>query len=732
MNSSGISNRALPAAAMAGAGLLMAHQVAGKAARDAVFLSNYDPSALPAMMAAAAITAACLGLASSRVLSRLTPGRVVPWAFALSALLQLAEWRLLFTHPHLAAVAVYLHLVAFSAVLLSGFWSLTNELLDAHTAKRRFGQIAGAGTLGGILGGLAAERVNAWFDTRSVLAWLAVLHLAASLTLALMRALAGSRLRKPATAPDLEAQGSARQAFAKAPYLFSLAALVLIGTTTAAAIDWVFKSQVAAHYGRGEPLMRFLTLFHTAVAVTTFLVQTLATRFCLERWGLGRTVSVLPASVALGGLGALFSPVFGVLTAVRGAESVLRGSLFRSGYELFYTPIPVKEKRAAKSIIDVGADRLGDALGAGITQSFLWLGAGTASNRIQQTVTALAGEAFVLALRLDPGYVQAFEQSLLDRAVELDPGEVHDTTTRAVVLSEVAAAPAASSAMERTTEQVRPARPLEPLLQQLADLRSGKPERVCAVLQSIDRLEPLLAAQVVTLLGWDETTVPARAVLARAAPRICGQLVDCLLDPEQDFAIRRRIPPVLVHAANQRAADGLMLGFEDSRFEVRFQCGRALAEMIAKQPELSIKREQVLNVVERELSVSRSIWNGRRLLDRRDTSERTQFLDEVLRERADAGLEHVFTLLGLILPGEPLKVAFRALHTDDRLLRGLALEYLEAALPEHISRKLTHIVEQGPRETVRRSTDEVVASLMQSNQSVVLRLREKLGASGSG
>jgi len=92
VNSSAISNRALPAAAMAGAGLLMAHQVAGKAARDAVFLSNYDASSLPAMMAAAAITAAGLGLASSRVLSRLTPARVVPWAFALSALLQLAEW----------------------------------------------------------------------------------------------------------------------------------------------------------------------------------------------------------------------------------------------------------------------------------------------------------------------------------------------------------------------------------------------------------------------------------------------------------------------------------------------------------------------------------------------------------------------------------------------------------------------------------------------------------------
>ena len=52
--------------------------------------------------------------------------------------------------------------------------------------------------------------------------------------------------------------------------------------------------------------------------------------------------------------------------AVRGGETVFRGSLFRTGYEVFYTPVPPDEKRAAKSLIDVGFDRLGDALGGGL------------------------------------------------------------------------------------------------------------------------------------------------------------------------------------------------------------------------------------------------------------------------------------------------------------------------------------------------------------------------------
>jgi hypothetical protein len=52
------------------------------------------------------------------------------------------------------------------------------------------------------------------------------------------------------------------------------------------------------------------------------------------------------------------------IVAARAGESVFRGSLFRASYEIFYTPMEAEERRAAKSIIDVGFDRLGDAAGA--------------------------------------------------------------------------------------------------------------------------------------------------------------------------------------------------------------------------------------------------------------------------------------------------------------------------------------------------------------------------------
>src|SRR6476659_11132437 len=113
--------------------------------------------------------------------------RVVPAAFAFGSLLHIAEFVLLRTSSnglHAAVVAmVYLHLVGFGAILLSGFWSVANEVFDPRDAKRQFGRIAAAGTVGGICGGLLAERGAALFGGESLLALLAGLHLAACFVL---------------------------------------------------------------------------------------------------------------------------------------------------------------------------------------------------------------------------------------------------------------------------------------------------------------------------------------------------------------------------------------------------------------------------------------------------------------------------------------------------------------------------------------------------------------------
>src|SRR6185295_1369536 len=281
--------------------------------------------------------------------------------------------------PAIAAVVVYLHISGVGPLLGSGFWLISSERFDPRTAKRRFGQIAGAGTLGGLLSALVAERVAAVFGVAAMLPVLAVLHMVSAWQVRRLavpseaagktKATAAETFRNPTDAPGR----SGLRVIADAPYLRYLAALVLLGTTSAALVDYLFKMEAVRTFGRGDNLLRFFAIYYAATSLITFVVQMSSSRYVLERFGLAMTTSTPSFALLAGSLSGLVGPGLGSMVMARGSESVFRGSLFRAGYELFYTPIPADDKRAAKSIIDVAFDRLGDALGGGLVRLVLFV-----------------------------------------------------------------------------------------------------------------------------------------------------------------------------------------------------------------------------------------------------------------------------------------------------------------------------------------------------------------------
>jgi hypothetical protein len=173
----------------------------------------------------------------------------------------------------------------------------------------------------------------------------------------------------------------------------------------------------------------------------------------------------------------------------------------------------------------------------------------------------------------------------------------------------------------------------------------------------------------------------ARAALKRMGVKITGMFVDALLDPERDFVIRRRVPRMLVDLPSPRCVDGLFAALQDARFEVRFYAGRALYLLLKDHPHLSVQPEHVWEELNRELSLQRSVWNSHRLLDDRGSHDTPWFFDPELLDRAERNLEHLFTLLALVLPEGAVRIAFRALHTNDAQLKGTAFEYLESVTP---------------------------------------------------
>jgi hypothetical protein len=555
------------ALAFAGAAAMIAHQVAGKAARDGFFLSAYAPSALPAMVASGAALSLVLAVVFARVFEKFGTRQVTPAAFLLSGALHAIEWMLVDAGPGVAAVLIYLHIVGLGAILLSGFWLLLSEIFDLRQAKKLFGRIAGAGTAGGIAGGLIAERVVSLSSTPSLLLMLAILHAACGILSAGLR---GScvRISKP------REPVSTRKAFDRTPLLWRLAALVFLGTSTAALLDYLFKLGATMSIGKGPALVRFFALYYTGCQVATFLFQTFLARPAVERFGIAKSVASLPAAVGVSATVALLIPIYPLVAVARALEATLRGSLFRSGYEFLYTPVPPPDKRAVKTVIDVGCDRLGDAAGAGAVQVMVALGPTLARPEILGLSMVLSLLSIVLALRLESAYRNVLERSLVERARE-DEDAASDVSLMNTLFEGIPAVsgiPAAPGRQAGGRERalLRPAsQTLDPTLARMEELRSKDSVRVARVLHPEARFDPLVVAQVIRLLAWDEVSGRARMYLEAGGRRIIGQLNDALADEEIDFAIRRRIPRLLARQPSQFAVDGLLAGLLDVRFDIR-------------------------------------------------------------------------------------------------------------------------------------------------------------------
>ncbi len=732
---------------------IIATQVAGKAARDALFLTHFDISALPLVLIASALLSIGAVLFAARGITILGPSRVVPPLFLASGILLVAEWVFAMRSARPASVIVYLHVAVIGSLLISGFWSIINETFDPRRAKQGIGRIVGGATMGGLFGGVVADQVGSRAGVLWVLPVIAALHLvcAALLTRFEAKGTAAQSWRAWfATGSRRHDAESGFRVLRRVGYLRNLAIIVLLGNAAATLVDFLFKARATERFHDGAELVRFFAVFYTLVSVVTLVVQASMTRRLLERVGIANLVSVRPAVMTAGGLVTL--PVLGLvgLGILRGVEAVLQSSLFRSGYELLYTPVIPRDKRSTKTIIDVGADRMGDVLGGAIIRAVIFLPMVVADHVLVLLAVVLSVVGFIIARALRRGYIRALEASLIDQANQLDLKEDQALITRttlmesfagidlsmssaAISLDELRSAARTGSTKRKkeedeTEDEPIPAMPAVAVadaeVAALIALRSGNPKRVHAELRQARTLSPAVAAQVIALLAWDEVTGWASRALAKAAPSITGQLVDRLLDPNEDFAIRRRIPRILGTCATSRSYDGLMAALEDRRFEVRFQSARALARIHQQLPSLPIDKDDVYAAVLRETRVDKTLWQDQRLIDEPATNESLE-IDKTLHARTSRSMEHAFTLLSLVLARAPLQIAFKGLLTTDAVLRGTSLEYLESVLPREIWNGLSPLLDDTrPQVPAARPQEAVLEELLLSNQSIELNLEE--------
>jgi hypothetical protein len=376
---------------------------------------------------------------------------------------------------------------------------------------------------------------------------------------------------------------------------------------------------------------------------------------------------------------------------------------------MLYTPLSEQKKRSTKTLIDVGFDRIGTLMAAGIAVAALAVAGARAELILLVFAVACALVTLARSRALHRGYVSVLEESLRTEATKAGvatphpsstsevPGAIrdaivgqldklrHTTELAAIATGDTRRASELSREIPRAATHGQALESLEASLPAVVELGSRDPDRIRRVLSAAAPLAPPLVSFAILLLADKESHADAVRALRKCAPKATGQLVDALCDDCSELDVRRRIPRVLSECPTQAAADGLVRGISDSRFEVRYECARALLRITERDPHVVVDPAKVIALVTREVALSKKVWESQREpeLDEEE-DEPPALIDRLLRDRVDRSLEHVFTLLALNLDRQSLRLAFKALHESDERLRGTALEYLETVLPDEV------------------------------------------------
>jgi AAA family ATP:ADP antiporter len=308
-----------------------------------------------------------------------------------------------------SAVAAYILAGLFSSVLIPLTWNLIAGMLTATQARRLFGVVAAAGTLGAVTGASAA------LGALKLLPITGLLLLSAGIALAAIPFLprpARERADEVVVASS-RALESAGPGFAD-PFVRRAALLVVASTSAFLVLDFFFKWTVSRSFEPGH-LPAFVARFYVLTNVAALVAQLMASRALVRRLGVAWALLVTPLLTVAGAVvAAAFGGAFPAAVVLKGLDGSLRGSVYRTSLELAYLPLPPGTRARAKTLIDGGLVRvvqtlLGGALLAGGVAGHL------STSRLAVATLGLAGLWLASAWAIRQPYL-----GLLRRAIRAD------------------------------------------------------------------------------------------------------------------------------------------------------------------------------------------------------------------------------------------------------------------------------------------------------------------------
>ena len=392
-------------------GLLYCAYTIAKVIRDALFLAEFGPLALPYAYVAVALATAGFVWLESLWAGRFTRAGI-PRLNQYVAIACSVAAALAYPHAHRWTTALfYLWTGSQAMMMLPHFWGLALDLWDSRRARRVFPLLAGCGLLGGLAGGAFAGWTTPLVQRVGLMWTLPGFLLAASALTGRLEAHRAVRARPESTST------SPWKIMRQSPYIMifvvALALSVIVGTL----VDFQFKFLLHHSYPDPRDLTQFLGRFYVGLNALSLLFQFGAAGWLLQRLGLGVSTGLQPAAVLALASWAVVAPGMWVVIAMRSIQGVLSQTLGKSTSEINYTAIRPSQRRRIKPAVDSLVERWSDAaVGVLLVIALHVLHVPVAAIAVLTVVLTAIWIGVLLAL--DRQYGRVFQQVLSSRWIE--------------------------------------------------------------------------------------------------------------------------------------------------------------------------------------------------------------------------------------------------------------------------------------------------------------------------
>lgn len=348
--------------------LVITSLMIGKSVSTALFISEFGALSLPYGIIGQTIVITVLMALYLRLAHVIQPAMLIAMTLLCLAATALGLWAMLHFHLPGTIVTLYLWGGMYGVIAPMQVWTMGNFIFHTREARRYFGFIGSGGLLGFICGGYLSKSLAPRWGAENLLPTIAVFSCCAAVIVQLVWQQNSARIKElqkgnPAQSAPISLKQSAFL-IKESKYLLLITALVTIASLATKIVDVQFTALTALFIQDKDELTAFFGSVYTYLGWGAFLLQLFLGGRMLDKLGIGVTILILPVSLLVSSLSALFFAALWTAVLLRLSDQVFKHSIDKSTTELLYLPIPNHIKFQVKSFIDSVVLRAGDGVAA--------------------------------------------------------------------------------------------------------------------------------------------------------------------------------------------------------------------------------------------------------------------------------------------------------------------------------------------------------------------------------